>query len=238
MLKNIKPRFSHYLGDIVYGGNDGIITTFAVVAGFSGAQNFHSIDQLSIFTLLLFGLANLIADGVSMGVGNFLSIITENDLYSKALKQNKHLARKNPDLVSHNTLKILKERRYSQEDSLILLKFLQQNPDYWVEWLILHNNETKPRQENDPLIHGIATFLAFVSFGFIPLLPFIFSEIITRNSFLVSISGVIISLSLLAFIKSKITEENLLQSWLKFFLLSSLAGLSAYLVGLGFLVFS
>src|SRR3990172_8446076 len=79
--------FSIYLKEIVYGGTDGIITTFAVVAGFSGAQ----IDggYLPLVSVILFGLANLAADGVSMSLGNFLSIRSDKDLY-RSEKEKEH----------------------------------------------------------------------------------------------------------------------------------------------------
>jgi vacuolar iron transporter family protein len=57
----------HYLRDLIYGANDGIITTFAVVAGVAGAA-------LAPRTVIILGLANLLADGFSMGASNFLSI--------------------------------------------------------------------------------------------------------------------------------------------------------------------
>jgi VIT1/CCC1 family predicted Fe2+/Mn2+ transporter len=57
----------HYLGDLVYGANDGIITTFAVVSGVAGAA-------LDARTVLILGAANLLADGFSMGASNYLSI--------------------------------------------------------------------------------------------------------------------------------------------------------------------
>jgi vacuolar iron transporter family protein len=57
----------HYIRDLVYGANDGLITTFAVVAGVVGGG-------LSARALLIVGVANLLADGLSMGVGNYLSI--------------------------------------------------------------------------------------------------------------------------------------------------------------------
>ena len=57
----------HYIRDVVYGANDGVITTFAVVAGVVGGG-------LSARAMLIIGAANLIADGLSMGVGNYLSI--------------------------------------------------------------------------------------------------------------------------------------------------------------------
>lgn len=56
----------HYLPDLVYGANDGIITTFAVVCGVVGAS-------LAERVILILGFANLVADGFSMGASNFLS---------------------------------------------------------------------------------------------------------------------------------------------------------------------
>jgi VIT1/CCC1 family predicted Fe2+/Mn2+ transporter len=59
--------FRHYIRDLIYGANDGIITTFAVVAGVAGGALSHT-------AVLVVGAANLAADGLSMGVGNYLSI--------------------------------------------------------------------------------------------------------------------------------------------------------------------
>lgn len=57
----------HYVREIVYGANDGLITTFAVVTGVAGGG-------LSSSVILICGVANLLADGLSMAVGNYLSI--------------------------------------------------------------------------------------------------------------------------------------------------------------------
>lgn len=65
--KGARDVFRHYIRDIVYGANDGIITTFAVVAGGTGGA-------LTARTVIVIGVANLLADGISMGVGNYLAI--------------------------------------------------------------------------------------------------------------------------------------------------------------------
>src|SRR3990167_3851714 len=69
-----------YLGDYVYGALDGIVTTFAVVSGVEGAK-------LSSSIVLILGFANLIGDGVSMGVGNYLSTKSELDYIKKERKR-------------------------------------------------------------------------------------------------------------------------------------------------------
>ena len=69
---HVEPRGAlqtarHYIRELIYGANDGIITTFAVVAGVAGGG-------LSSRVVLIIGAANLFADGLSMATGNYLSI--------------------------------------------------------------------------------------------------------------------------------------------------------------------
>lgn len=63
---SVRRRLGRSLPDIIYGANDGIITTFAVVSGVVGGN-------LSSQVVLILGFANLLADGVSMGASNYLS---------------------------------------------------------------------------------------------------------------------------------------------------------------------
>jgi VIT1/CCC1 family predicted Fe2+/Mn2+ transporter len=69
---HVQPRGAleiarHYIREWIYGANDGLVTTFAVVAGTAGGG-------LSPQVVLIAGVANLFADGLSMGVGSYLSI--------------------------------------------------------------------------------------------------------------------------------------------------------------------
>jgi len=68
-----KENISTYIDEAIYGANDGIITTFAVISAGAGAS-------LSNDAIIIIGAANLIADGFSMGASSFLSIRTEEDV--------------------------------------------------------------------------------------------------------------------------------------------------------------
>ena len=69
-------RYQEYLGEFVYGGIDGCVTTFAVVAGSVGAN-------LDSAVILILGFANLLADGFAMSIGAYLSTKSERDNYEK-----------------------------------------------------------------------------------------------------------------------------------------------------------
>jgi VIT1/CCC1 family predicted Fe2+/Mn2+ transporter len=77
-----RKRFT-YLKEFVYGGIDGSVTTFAVVAGATGAK-------LDAGVIIVLGFANLIADGFSMSVGNYLSEKSE------LAKANKNVSIRHP----------------------------------------------------------------------------------------------------------------------------------------------
>src|SRR5688572_29414785 len=75
-MNRIRQHFEDYLSEFVYGGIDGAVTTFAVVAGATGAS-------FEVKILLVLGFANLIADGFSMSVGSYLSTKSKQELLVK-----------------------------------------------------------------------------------------------------------------------------------------------------------
>ena len=85
-----KTGTGSYLRDMVYGANDGIVTTFAVVAGVAGAA-------LAPKVLLILGFANLIADGFAMAIGNYLGTKSENDFQDKERKMEEWEIKYAPD---------------------------------------------------------------------------------------------------------------------------------------------
>lgn len=82
MPRGFKEWLEYYIGDLVYGANDGIITTFAVVAASAGAG-------MSSTVIIILGIANLVADGFSMGASKYLSLKSEQQADSGASREKK-----------------------------------------------------------------------------------------------------------------------------------------------------
>jgi vacuolar iron transporter family protein len=76
VVARVQQHLEDYLSEFVYGGIDGAVTTFAVVAGATGAR-------FDVKVILVLGFANLIADGFSMGIGSYLSTKSEQELMIK-----------------------------------------------------------------------------------------------------------------------------------------------------------
>ncbi|HEC64662.1 MAG TPA: GMP synthase [bacterium] len=221
--------FSTYLKEIVYGGSDGIVTTFAIVAGFTGA-NSGEIATLSLITVLIFGLANLFADGASMGLGNFLSIRSDQDVYKKERKKELNEITNNTKFEKEETLQILMAKGFDKEDAEKLTDIYSKNKEYWLDFMMSQELEMPDPTSEKPVLSGFATFLAFIFFGFIPLIPYVFLREFS-SVFLFSIIATLIALTLLGILRWRVTKEKIFRSVIETVLIGGISAVIAFLVG-------
>ncbi|MBN9669940.1 VIT1/CCC1 transporter family protein [Roseibium aggregatum] len=156
-----------YLRDWVYGGIDGAVTTFAVVAGSVGAS-------LSTNVILILGIANLLADGFSMAAANYTGSKSENEDYArlKAVEE-KHIAVE-PDGEREEIRQIFRSKGYEGEDLEEIVRLVTSNKATWIETM-MQGEYGLSDASRAPLKAALYTFAAFVLFGSIPLLPFVLS---------------------------------------------------------------
>lgn len=218
-----------YLKEIVYGATDGIITTFAVVAGFTGAQNTAAIPAMSTLTVLLFGLANLLADGASMGLSNFLSLRSEQDIYKTQMAKEAREIKNNPEIEREETIEILMEKGFEKKDAEKITSLYMKNPKYWLSFMMNDELQLPNTLGEKPHLNAIATFFAFVCFGIIPLVPYIINPV--QDTFPKSLTATFLALLVLGLLRFKVTGENIIRCVLEVLLVGTLAASIAYFVG-------
>jgi VIT1/CCC1 family predicted Fe2+/Mn2+ transporter len=230
--------FAHYFKEVIYGGIDGIITTFAVVAGFTGAAlSNETTTQLSFLVVLLFGLANLFADGVSMGLGNFLSVRSDQDLYRARRKVETAAVQSGSSLEIEDTIRLLVEKGYSEADARTLTALYQKNETFWIDFMMEHKLEMSDPTGDNPVLTGLATFISFIIFGAIPLLPFmLFGEAYPDTVFYYSVIGTGFALLLLGALKWKVVGSGLTSSLSEVIAVGGSAATIAFFVGTFFTI--
>lgn len=227
---------STYLKEIVYGGNDGIVTTFAVVAGFAGAGGGAAeIAGYSYLTVLLFGFANLFADASSMGLGNFLSSRSEKDLYRSFRQKELHEIRTNPQMERAETIEILQQKGFTPQQSADLATIYATNEQYWLEFMMKDELEMQNPEGDNAALMALATFLSFLVFGFIPLVPYVFFSS-AGNIFFISVGATFVALLLLGLLRWKVTNQGVIRSVGEVILLGGVSAGIAYAVGMFFKV--
>tara|TARA_B100000508_G_C11454054_1_gene275748 strand:- start:1119 stop:1844 length:726 start_codon:yes stop_codon:yes gene_type:complete len=231
--QSIKETFAEYFKEVIYGGIDGIVTTFAVVAGFAGAAlSSETTTQLSFLVVLLFGLANLFADAASMGLGNFLSVRSEKDLYRVERNKEQEVLRNNLDGERFETIQIMQDKGFSSEDAATLANIYQHNEEYWLDFMMQHKLEmSDPRGENE-VFTGLATFISFMIFGAIPLLPFMLEDSgDPATAFAYSVTGTFLALVTLGLLKWRVIGAKFLSSLMEVVMVGGTAAVLAYFVG-------
>lgn len=231
--ENKKSPFAEYFKEVVYGGVDGIITTFAVVSGFSGAAFSSDVTtQVSFAIVLLFGLANLFADAVSMGLGNFLSVRSEKDQYNIMRGKEKLLIQKDPNSEHSETVAIMLSKGFSQSDAMALADIYSKNEEYWLDFMMANEYELSDPRGDNPFLTGLTTFGSFVVFGAIPILPFIFlGDVSSTIMFQVSTVGTLIALVILGLMKWLVVGTSIYRSVIEIVLVGSVASIIAFIVG-------
>ncbi|MDO8451860.1 MAG: VIT1/CCC1 transporter family protein [bacterium] len=221
--------FTTYLKEIVYGGTDGIITTFAVVAGFVGSQQ-QSIGNLPALTVLLFGFANLFADGVSMALGNFLSSRSEADVYRFEKSKELHEIRTNPRSEREESISILKREGFTEDQSKTLIDIYATNESYWTNFMMRFELDLPNPEGQNAFLMSFATFISFTIFGLMPLIPYL---LLRQNPdvFFISIATTAGSLIFLGLLRYKLATTHWIRPILETLLLGGIAAFVAYWVG-------
>ncbi len=221
-----KSGSEKYLKSIVYGGLDGIITTFAVVAGVAGAA-------LSSGIILILGFANLIADGISMAIGDYLSTKSENEFHELEKKHEKEEVKNYPEIEKKELIRLYIKKGMKKSDAIKLVNDLSKNKKIWIETLVSEELDIAPYGES-PIKNAVFTFLSFIIFGFIPLSIYLidyFYRGLIPKAFIVTIILTAIALFFLGSFKVKITGKNWVYSGMETLVIGGVAAGAAFLVG-------
>lgn len=216
-------RLAPFIQDIVYGGIDGIVTTFAVVSGSAGAD-------LPGYVVIILGLANLFADGLSMGVGNFLSIKSERDNYKRLYEEERKEIHDMPDVEREEIREIYAKKGFEGSDLDQVVSKITANETVWIETMMREEHSMSPEEGEMPWLHGVMTFLSFVVFGGIPLLPYIFG-VEAAQSFQVAIFSTGVAMALLGFLRYFVTRQRLFWGPIEIMSLGAMTACVAYIVG-------
>jgi VIT1/CCC1 family predicted Fe2+/Mn2+ transporter len=222
-------RTQEFLKQIVYGGNDGIVTTFAIVAGFAGAQA-DGVAQIGGVAVLVFGLANLFADAVSMGLGEFLSARSQHDLYRSRRQSELREIAENPDQERMELFEILRQRGLPAGEADTAASILSRHPDIMADRMMTYEFGMQDPEEESPAMNALFTFASFVIFGAIPLIPYFLLEA-TERTFQLSIMTTAIALVMLGLLRWNATGERIFRCVGETVLVGTICAVVAFLVG-------
>jgi len=218
-------KFQDYLGEFVYGGIDGSITTFAVVAGAAGAG-------LDSAVIIILGFANLFADGFAMSIGAYLSAKSEKDNYDKHKKieywEIEHLREKEIQEIRD----IYQGKGFEGELLEQVVAVIISDDDRWVD-VMMKEELGMMESDKSPFKIGAITFISFIVLGLVPLLIYVFDYFNKQEANLLVWSSVLtlLAFGIIGYLKGVVNHKNKLISTTTTILMGIVAALVAYYVG-------
>lgn len=159
----------NYLRDFIYGAIDGAITTFAIVAGVAGAG-------LSATVVVVLGLANLLADGFSMAVSNYLGVRADNQLRDKTRRQEMREIALYPEGEREEVRQIFAAKGFEGPALKTIVDTITDDERLWVDTM-LQDEHGLTLESANAVAAASVTFVAFISLGALPLLPFLINTV-------------------------------------------------------------
>ncbi len=208
------------LRDIVYGGIDGSVTTFAIVAGVAGAG-------LSSFVIVALGLANVLADGFSMAVGNYSGTKAELDNIKRIRAIEKRHIALYPDGERDEVREILAQKGLSGQVLEDATEAITADRENWIN-LMIEGEYGLGSVDPHPVKAAMATFLAFLVAGMVPLLPFLLA---LDRAFTLSVCMTMGVFFAIGALKSRWSLTPWWRSGLETFAIGGAAAMIAYFVG-------
>ena len=212
---SIYTYFERYLGEFVYGGMDGCITTFAVVAGAAGAGLNSSV---------------VIILGFAMSIGAYLSGKTEQEHLKNQRKE--YQSKRDPEKEHRALAHILKDsgieenRAFDSADYLIVHRKS-------ISSILLQEEMILVNEEKSPIINGGVTFFSFIIIGLIPLLVYVIdlNRKIEGNLFYYASVLTFIGFLIIRLLKSNVNKRNPVRGVIETILLGAIAASVAYFIG-------
>jgi len=225
--KFLFEKRAEYVRNVVYGGLDGSITTFAIVSGVAGAA-------LSPGVTLILGLANLIADGLSMAVGNYLSTKAEESYQHEERRKLKKELGMHLDKTEKDLIRYYKRKGYTLLDATEIVRLLAKKKNN-LEQTALDEEFHAVESTVSPITGAITTFFSFLFFGFVPLFTYILALFFSYqiDTFLISSILTALVMFLLGIFKAAVTDKHWLRSGFESLILGGVAASLAFGIGYG-----
>ena len=220
-----RPEAASWVGDAIYGVNDGLGAIFGIVSGVSGATLGNSRF------VLIAGLAGMIASALSMGSGAYLAAKSEREIFEAEFAREREAVQYNESEAREVLSLSYQIRGLPEEDADRFVEHLAKDREQLVQALARERLNTTEDGLSKPWVSALSGALSTAIGAFIPIIPFFF---------MAGIPAIVVAavISLIAHFavgatKSLITIRSWWSSGLEMTAIGAIEGVVTYVIGIG-----
>jgi VIT1/CCC1 family predicted Fe2+/Mn2+ transporter/rubrerythrin len=177
-------RGGGWLGDAIYGANDGLGAVFGIVSGVAGYTG-GSTSNL----VLISGLAGMLASALSMGSGAFLATKSEREVYQAEINREKREIEADPEEEKEELALFYQLKGFTEDESQLLANRLSEQPEQFLRTLAHEELGLSEDSFPNPWVAAVSATISTALGAFIPIIPFFF-----LSGFTAIIAAAVISL--------------------------------------------
>jgi len=209
--------------ELVFGVQDGLISTVGLLAGVQGATE-------STAVVIITGLTAMFSGAISMAAGSYLSSSAEKEIFDKELREAEMLAEKEPYLAAEGLLKALNQEGLPREQSYSIVKLLLRQQEVFLRTFQEKVFGLGSAEINRPLQAALVMAASFIVGAMIPIVPYFVLE--GTAALYLSIAFSALTLFAVGVFKGRLAGMSQLRSGIQFFAIAVSAALLGYLIGL------
>ena len=208
--------------DSVIGMSDGLTVPFALAAGLSGA-----VDTTSI--IVTAGLAEIAAGSIAMGLGGYLAAKSDAEHYVSERAREKAEVIGKPEMEAREVADVFHSYGLTSAQSKPIVDALRKHPQAWVDFMMRFELGLEKPDPKRALISAVTIAGAYITGGFIPLGPYLFSAK-ASTALPISVVTTLIALTIFGYIKGRFTGAPPLRSAIQTVLIGGLAAAAAFMI--------
>lgn len=225
LLRRERQTTGSWIGDAIYGVNDGLGAIFGIVSGVSGATlgNSHFV--------LLAGIAGMIASALSMGSGAYLAAKSEKEIFEASLQREREALEAHPEEAVEEMAIYYQLKGVPEKDSTRIAEYLAKDPQQFLRTFASEKLNINEDALSSPISSALTGSLSTALGAFIPIIPFFFI-----NGYPAVITAAIVSLLAhfaVGAAKSLVTVRSWWRSGWEMTLVGAAEGVVTYIVGMG-----
>jgi vacuolar iron transporter family protein len=226
------PDFIHHqknslsvstIREIVFGMEDGLVSTMGAVTGIAAASQNH-------FIVLLSGLVIIAVESVSMGVGSYLSTKSEKEIDERKLHEEKHELRTYPVEEREELVGMYVDDGWPRKLAVEMAEVASKNKKLFLQEMAYRELKVFPDKMEQPLHNGLAMGIAYIVGGSIALIPYLLLTDVSR-AIIYSVVVTLASLFGLGALTTKFSKRSWWKAGLEMLLLASIAAIFGYTAG-------
>jgi vacuolar iron transporter family protein len=156
-----------WLRAAVFGAMDGLVTNTALVAGVGGGG-------AAPRAIVLAGVASLVAGAISMSLGEYTSVKTQNEQLDLEVEKERVELERNPDGELAELVEMLRVRGVEEGLAHDVAVQLSRDPATALRLHVVAELGLNPEEKPSPWVAAVSSFLTFGAGAVIPLLPYLF----------------------------------------------------------------